>query len=147
MDNRYNNSNIFFSLFSVFLMTQNFLQFSCFSKKRFKMISPIFLFQCTDFLGGFDYRFLLKEWHFVVVFFVRFGEKIQNRKLHTDKPETNFKCLLTDTFPYENLPDGIMKFVVFFVLFDEKNQKQKLDIDIDKPETDFSLLTPFHMRI
>jgi len=92
-------------------------------------------------LGGFDDRFLLKEWHFVVVFFVRFGEKIQNRKLHTDKPETNFKCLLTDTFPYENLADGILKFVVFFVLFDEKNQKRKLDKE--KQETDFQLIDTF----
>ena len=145
MDNRYNNSNIFFLCLAFSWWHKISCNLVASPKKDLKIISPIFSFQCTDFLGVFDDRFLLKEWHFVVVFFVRFGEKIQNRKLHTDKPETNFKCLLTDTFPYENLADGILKFVVFFVLFDEKNQKQKLDID--KPETDFSLLTPFHMRI
>ena len=52
MDNRYNNSNIFFSLFSVFLMTQNFLQFSCFSKKRFKNDLSNFFVSMHRLLGG-----------------------------------------------------------------------------------------------
>ena len=51
MDNRYNNSNIF-SLFSVFLMTQNFLQFSCFSKKRFKNDLSNFFVSMHRLLGG-----------------------------------------------------------------------------------------------
>ena len=38
------------------------------------------------------------------VFFVRFDEKNQNRKLDKDKPETDFQ--LIDTFSYENLADG-----------------------------------------
>ena len=94
MDNRYNNSNIFFSLFSVFLMTQNFLQFSCFSKKRFKNDLSNFFVSMHRLLGGGSMTGFLREWHFVVVFFVRFDEKNQNRKLDTDKPETDFKCLL-----------------------------------------------------
>jgi len=46
----------------------------------------------------------LREWHFVVVFFVRFDEKNQNRKFDIDKPETDVQPI--DTFSYENLADG-----------------------------------------
>ena len=45
----------------------------------------------------------LREWHFVVVFFVRFDEKTQNRKLDIVKAETDFQAI--DTFSYENLAD------------------------------------------
>jgi len=45
----------------------------------------------------------LRERHFVVVFFVRFDEKTQNRKLDIVKAETDFQAI--DTFSYENLAD------------------------------------------
>ena len=45
----------------------------------------------------------LREWHFVVVSIMHFDEKNQNRKLDTDKPETDFQPI--DTFSYENLAD------------------------------------------
>ena len=55
-------------------------------------------------LEGGSMKGFLREWQFEVClfFFVLFDEKNQNRKLDTDKPETDFKRLLT----HFHLADG-----------------------------------------
>ena len=58
MDNRYNNSNIFFLCLAFSWWHKISCNLVASPKKDLKMISPIFSFQCTDFLGGFDDRFL-----------------------------------------------------------------------------------------
>jgi len=68
------------------------------------MISPIFFVSMHRLLEGGSMTGFLREWQFAVCFFffVLFDEKNQNRNLDTDKPETDFKCLLT----HFHLADG-----------------------------------------
>ena len=104
MDIRYNNSNIFFPLFSVFLMTQNFLQFSCFSKKRFKNYLSNFFVSMHRLLGGFDDRFL-EGVAFCCCFLRAFWREKSKTEVRHRQTGNGFQVPI-DTFSYENLADG-----------------------------------------
>jgi len=47
----------------------------------------------------------LREWHFVVVFFVRFDEKKSKPEVRHRQTGNGFQVPI-DTFSYENLADG-----------------------------------------